>query len=70
MKIKIKNFTGDLPDYLTENAVYRVQQQCELSPQYIYDDTGSGTRVYFLMDDCPHLNGGSWERVDIEDCMI
>lgn len=64
MKIKIKNFNGELPSYLTVDGVYRVMQDCELSQKYIYDDTGSGTRVYFLMNDCPHLNGGSWEVVD------
>lgn len=64
MKVKIKSFNGELPSYLTEGGVYRVFQDCDLSPQYIYDDTGSGERVYFLMDDCPHLNGGSWEVVE------
>ena len=64
MKVKIKSFNGELPSYLTTNGAYRVQQECELSPQFIYDDTGSGTRVYFLMDDCPHLNGGSWAVVN------
>lgn len=64
VKIKIKSFNGELPSYLTENGVYRVLQECELSPQYIYDDTGLGTRVYFSMDNCAHLNGGSWEVVE------
>ena len=64
MKIKIKIYNGKLPEYLTTDGVYRVQQECELSPQFIYDDTGSGTRVYFLMGNCPHLNGGTWEVVE------
>ena len=62
MKVKIKTFNGKLPSYLTANRFYRVFQECELSPQYIYDDTG--TRVYFLMDGCPHLNGGSWGNAE------
>lgn len=63
MKIRIKTYNGEMPSYLTTNGVYRVQQKCELSPQFIYDDTGSGTRVYFSMDNCPHLNGGAWDVV-------
>lgn len=64
MKIKIKSFNGELPDYLTADKVYRVFSNCEFSPEFIYDDTGTGARVYFLIDCCPHLNSGSWEVVD------
>lgn len=61
MKIKIKNFNGELPDYLTMGKVYDFNKT-GLKSGYIYYDDGSYD--YIFIDKSNHLNGGSWEIVD------
>ena len=63
MKIKIKSFNGDLPDYLTVAKVYKVikPETNEDVGTIISDD---GYEITLIMEGTSHLNGGSWEVVD------
>ena len=63
MKIKIKSFNGDLPDYLTVGKVYEVikPETNEDVGTIISDD---GYEITLIMEGTSHLNGGSWEVVD------
>lgn len=61
MKIKIKSFNGVLPSYLTGGKEYFV---VDGSTPY-FDIIGDcGGLVLLDVNDCPHLNGGSWEVVN------
>ena len=60
MKIKIKSFNEDLPDYLTFGKVY----ECFVNFGDISFPDDIGVQTYIDMDNCRHLNGGSWEVVD------
>ena len=62
MKIKIKSFNGDLPDYLTLGKVYEFVRLSDDDDGLIHDDLGMG--LYIFLDCCDFLNGGSWEVVD------
>ena len=63
MKIKIKTYNGELPSYLTVGKVYEAED-ADLKDNYlfIYDDIDY-TRAITL-NECWHLNGGSWEMCD------
>ena len=61
MKVKIKSFNGELPEYLTQGKVYNASQRSEFT-FFIEDDEGYVWMCLF--DNCPNLNGGSWEIVD------
>lgn len=66
MKIRIKTFNGQLPDYLTMGKVYEVTQ-CEVSKEisncgWIFAD--NGVKSFIDFDISNHLNGGSWEIVE------
>lgn len=60
MKIKIKNFNGELPDYLTVGKEY----ECFVNFGDISFPDDIGVQIYIDMDICCHLNGGSWEVVE------
>ena len=60
MKIKIKSFNGDLPDYLTVGKVYEVITPVLNGVRIICDD---GMYLSTTINDSPTLNGGSWEVV-------
>lgn len=60
MKIKIKNFNGELPDYLTAGKVYDVFFNHEITMIKTDDDH----IAYIDINSCKYLNGGSWEVVD------
>lgn len=66
MKVKIKSFNGNLPEYLTLGKLYDV-----INPDdeffsdrlyYITDDYNGYCLIY--LEDCEFLNGGEWEVVD------
>ena len=64
MKIKIKNFNGELPDYLTVGRVYNVfsDKIHGIIFSEIFADNGKFISVN--IDNCDRLNGGSWEIVN------
>lgn len=64
MKVKIKSFNGELPDYLSKNGEYD-----------LFHDKIHGIDFYSILDKnmnikniclehCDHLNGGSWEVLE------
>lgn len=64
MKVKIKHFNGKLPHYLTLNKVYKVTPSV-VGFEDLYDlrdDVGDTLNID--LEDCAHLNGGSWEVVN------
>ena len=62
MKVKIKSFNGELPDYLTLGKVYEFDSWSDDNDGSIQDDLGMG--LYIFLDCCDFLNGGSWEVVN------
>lgn len=60
MKIKIKNFNGELPYYLDDKKEYEVEY---IMGGSIFITTGFDDPEYVsvTLDNCQHLNGGSWE---------
>ena len=62
MKIKIKSFNGDLPDYLTLGKVYEFDSWSDDNDGSIQDDLGMG--LYIFLNYYDFLNGGSWEVVN------
>lgn len=64
MKVRIKTFNGELPDYLTIKKIYIVGQFIENGCQmpYIIDDLDD--KSFIDINRCTHLNGGSWEIVE------
>jgi hypothetical protein len=61
MKVKIKSFNGELPDYLTAGKEYPLDAVDAYYGGYIHDDNGK--RLFIVIEDCASLNGGSWEVV-------
>ena len=63
MKVKIKNFNGELPEYLTQGKEYMVAGISGTGRMFwaFSDDKQLDC---FLFNECEHLNGGSWELVD------
>lgn len=61
MKVKIKNFKGELPNYLTLYKEYEVNS-IEYGGCNIHFDNNQ--EHFVLFKNCSHLNGGSWEIVD------
>jgi len=65
MKVKIKSFNGNLPDYLTLGKYYDVIEPDEFFSDglyYILDDYKDSCLIY--LEDCGYLNGGEWEVVN------
>ena len=63
MKVKIKSFNGNLPNYLTLGKLYEVIGNNFASGLcYILDDYNDPCLIY--LEDCSYLNGGEWEIVD------
>lgn len=60
MKVKIKCFNGDLPEYLTLNKEYQVITFDEKGFDFLDD---ANDWVYTLVEKSSILNGGSWEIV-------
>ena len=61
MKVKIKEYFGEIPDYLTLGKEYDFDKWSEDNDGSIQDDIGLG--LYIFLDCCDFLNGGSWEVV-------
>lgn len=61
MKVRIKTFNGGLPEYLTEGKEYEV-----VCGNGRYLDIVGDNEMPVLLDinDCDHLNGGSWEVIN------
>lgn len=55
MKVKIKSFDGELPDYLTEGKEYKVY----LNHDITMIETDDKHIAYIDIDKCRYLNGGS-----------
>ena len=62
MKIKIKSFNGDLPSYLSSEQSYEIEHIDHEGRHFIC--TEQVEYVCVTLDNCKHLNGGSWEVVD------
>lgn len=64
MKVKIKNFSGELPSYLSADKIYEVVTPMNyLGLAQIYTDDGFLCNVQLLSESI-RLNGGSWEIVE------
>lgn len=62
MKVKIKSFNGELPSYLTADKVYEIEGIDHEGIYFIC--TGQLEYTWVTLNNCPHLNGGSWEIVE------
>ena len=62
MKIRIKSFNGELPEYLTEWKEYDAFLGDNVGGATFTDDFGN--KAYCSLDNSCHLGGGSWEIVD------
>lgn len=62
MKVKIKEYFGELPCWLTVDRVYDAQSRSEHT--FILDSDDEGCCWTCLFHNCPNLNGGSWEIVN------
>lgn len=63
MKIKIKSYYGELPEYLTLGKVYEFQKLTSYCGLVIVDN---GDDYFTYLKGSAHLGGGSWEVVDDE----
>lgn len=61
MKVKIKSYNDELVEYLTEGKEYSLSDFSGHGG-VILDDIGY--EIYILLEECAHLNGGSWEIVE------
>ena len=59
MKVKIKSYNGEL-SYLTPEKEYEV---IESNSDYFVIEADRHGKAFCRMNDCYHLNGGSWEIV-------
>ena len=61
MKVRIKSFNGELPEYLTLGKEYEV-----IGGNMPYLDIvgDNGLPVLLDINDCGHLNDGTWEVID------
>lgn len=67
MKVKIKNYLGDFPQYLTIGKEYDFEVWGEWGNDEslaggIQDDEGLGLLI--SIKNCDFLNGGDWELVN------
>lgn len=61
MKIKIKSYNGELPNYLTLNKEYECEVSASKRGAIFVDDNGELCAVK-IKKSC-HLNGGDWELI-------
>ena len=61
MKVKIKSFNGEFPDYFTLDKVYEAKHRSEHT---FFLDDDEGNMFMCLYHACPNLNGGEWEVVE------
>lgn len=62
MKVRIKNFNGDLPDYLTVVKEYEVVKEYGSESSFTIK-LSNDHLAYIRLENCGYLNGGSWEVV-------
>lgn len=62
MKIKIKNFNGELPSYLTMGKVYDAKPSEDKKGASLTNDWGN--EIYVNLEMSCHLDDGSWEVVE------
>lgn len=63
MKVKIKNFNGELPSCFREVVEYVVcSADIDLDGGWVVGDDDEDH--YILINGCSYLNGGSWEIVE------
>ena len=63
MKIRIKSFNGELPEYLTAGRIYDVVKMPDSMHRVVINDN-NGNRMSTNLYKSGYLNGGSWEIVD------
>ena len=63
MKIKIKSYYGELPEYLTEGKVYEFKKLTSYCGLVVVDN---GDDYFTYLKGSAHLGGGSWEIVNNE----
>ena len=61
MKVKIKSFNDELPSYFNKENIYKANQRSDYT--FILEDD-EGCLWMCLFNNCPNLNGGSWEVVN------
>ena len=61
MKVKIKSFNGELPDYLTVGKEYEVKN---FNGSSVLIESDHGELIFTEINGTSHLNGGSWEVVE------
>lgn len=62
MKVKIKTYNGELPDYLTAEKTYPVLKKITINGQVFFNIISDSKNMISV---CSHdLNGGSWEFVE------
>lgn len=64
MKVSIKTFNGEFPEYLTEGKECHVGGRNGFNEFLIRDDNRNRIYIHSSMIDHTHLNGGSWEIVN------
>ena len=64
MKVKIKSFNGELPDYLTLGKVYEVVSILLDGGNFPRIVTDDGFKLILCLYSCDYLNGGSWKIVE------
>ena len=60
MKIRIKTYNGELPDYLTVGREYTVVDVVDCFNRTLLINSG----IEIHTNDCEHLSGGSWEIIN------
>lgn len=63
-KVYAKIKSGKPEDYI-EGEVFEVLEEGSL--YFCCDLVGDGRKDHCLWEGCPHLNEGSWERIEEED---
>ena len=63
MKVRIKTYNKDLPSYLTVGKEYDLWQTSDCWACGILADNGHNIVLSNNLNQCFHLNGGSWEIV-------
>ena len=63
MKVRIKTYNKDLPSYLTMGKEYDLWQTSDYWTHGILADNGHNIVLSTNLNQCFHLNGGSWEIV-------
>ena len=63
MKVKVKSFNGELPEYLIEDKEYEIEF-IMLDSVFITTDFDDHEYVCITLNNCKHLNGGDWEIIN------